>query len=1135
MFKSKSLLLLIACACSLHAAEFSRVFSPSEGMVKPQEQPFREELCLNGLWEFQPVALPQGFNRDAGVPPELPQPSGEGWDPTAIKIPSPWNVNTWGAGRHVGEGTQLPYWPDSVYYPSYPEVWDNAEMGWLRRSFNVPDGWDGKRILLHFDSVAGDAAVFVNGKKVGTHFDKFLPFDIDITDAVNRKGKNELLVGVRSMRLFNKRSAKYGKMVAPYAPGSNTDQLAGIWQDVFLLGVPAVRVDDVFIKPLVDAGTLEIEVTVSNETSEAKTVDVGAEVAPWVNLAGNEVLDAPEPKWRLDSPVLSLSAKSLTIGPGKRATVTLSQKVDGRLEFWSPERPRLYAALVSLREGGRALDTKYTRFGWRQFTIEGKDLLLNGKRIQLFGDLLHPFGAYTSSRRFVWAWYRMIKDFGGNAARPHAQIHPKAYLDLADEMGVVLLDETAIFGSSVMLNFEEPRTWTRFQEHLDGLVLRDRNHPSVLGWSFGNELFAIFELNSVSPEDRDRWYGQLAELGLNARKLDPTRPWISCDGDEDLRGTLPVWSKHFGHGTPLDRLPDIDKPLMVGESGGSYYARPRQMAEFNSDRAYESYEGRNEALAIDVYDNIVRMALPKLAYFSASETAWFGLEHLNFGYDDFKRLPGKRDGVMITRPFVEGEPGVQLERIPPYVATLNPGWDPTLPLYKPLAMFDAQKAALAQSGPQSGPWDRRSKSRSASFSKPEPTIESAAFIGDERAPLHRKLISLGVPFAGSSESGKMTIIDADSLTPSQAAQGRKVIDGLRDSGGTALVMLGAGEARDELLAELLPEPVELTNRPATALVPGDPDGLAAGLRLPELYFAEEGSDRFIMKHGLAGPLVEKGRVVLSASNTDWSLFNNAPENAKCAAVVLYEKLEKPAGAAMVDVPIGNGRLVLCSLDYQNPVRSAAKMWRALFSNMGVALGAGGEMGTPAINEDGVLLNALSIGRFAASSVDEAVSKAFVNETSGLPVEGSQEGGLTWKKVDCPSKDRFLAPQLGQNGPNDEPFAIYFSFWIRSPRALDELLESGPDAPKFRMITYVSERGRVFLNGKELDPTAANAADYRMMNIYEDMPLKKDWNHVLIKIAGDRAEGTDPATLAVRIGSTSEEFLNQLETAVQPTP
>ena len=89
----------------------------------------------------------------------------------------------------------------------------------------------------------------------------------------------------------------------------------------------------------------------------------------------------------------------------------------------------------------------------------------------------------------------MIKDFGGNAVRPHAQPWPRAYYDLADEMGLMVLDETGLFGSSIRLNFEDPELWQRSADHLRDLIRRDRNHPSVIGWSVGNETFAIALLN----------------------------------------------------------------------------------------------------------------------------------------------------------------------------------------------------------------------------------------------------------------------------------------------------------------------------------------------------------------------------------------------------------------------------------------------------------------------------------------------------------------------------------------------------------------------------------------------------------------------------------------------------------------
>ncbi|MBO7331055.1 MAG: beta-galactosidase, partial [Alistipes sp.] len=470
---------------------FSRDFSPAEGLVTPQERPYREEICLNGLWEVQCVGIPSSWRPGKGEAPELAAPDAAKWDKTKIKIPSPINVNNWGQGYNVGEGSRHPYAPSSVYFPSYPEHWNHARLAWLRRSFNIPHNWSGRRIVLHFEAVAGESRIVINGTEVHRNFESHLPFDVDITDYINYSGSNELLVGLRHTRLFDKSHPEYKYMGATYPTGSNTDDLIGIWQDVMLWAQPRVRIKDVFVQPWVDRGELLVELTIENTTTKRHKVTIGGDIREWINIAGKDILSAAEIDWKLGESALSIPEQKITLQGGESRKITLVQKVDGELKFWSPDEPNLYTLLLSLNDNRQQVDCKAERFGWRQFKIVGEDFHLNGKRIQCFGDIQHPFSAYICSRRFAYAWYQMIKDFGGNAVRPHAQPWPRVYYDLADEMGLMVLDETGVFGSSIRMNFEEDITWERSKEHLRRLILRDRNHPSVVGWSAGNETFAI--------------------------------------------------------------------------------------------------------------------------------------------------------------------------------------------------------------------------------------------------------------------------------------------------------------------------------------------------------------------------------------------------------------------------------------------------------------------------------------------------------------------------------------------------------------------------------------------------------------------------------------------------------------------
>jgi Glycosyl hydrolases family 2, sugar binding domain len=226
---------------------FDRPFAPQEGLVSRYEAPVRQEICLNGLWRFQ-------GDQDRSVPGEILPPLGA-WDTTAIKIPSPWNVNSFSMNLNEQGG-------DFRTYLSYPTNWEKLPAAWMEKKVKVPSAWTGKRILLHFGAVAGDMVVYVNGQRAGEGFDIFFAQEFDVTGLIRPGEDNQVLVKVISPKTFDK-PGQYGHR--EYLSGSFWGtHIAGIWQDVYLLAEPKVAVSDTFVQPLVDQDELRIEATLQN-------------------------------------------------------------------------------------------------------------------------------------------------------------------------------------------------------------------------------------------------------------------------------------------------------------------------------------------------------------------------------------------------------------------------------------------------------------------------------------------------------------------------------------------------------------------------------------------------------------------------------------------------------------------------------------------------------------------------------------------------------------------------------------------------------------------------------------------------------------------------------------------------------
>jgi hypothetical protein len=1092
---------------TLAGVEFEHEFAPSETWIKAPEKPFRDDICLNGSWQFQPVALPEHFRQGVDPAPELPPPTAEGWEKTPIRIPSPWDANTF-ADRD-GQGG------DFRTYPSYPDNWSGVKMGWLRHTFTVPAEWKGRRILVHFAAAAGDLQFRINGKDAGHRFDIFFPFDLDVTDWVRYGVPNEILVGVRKPELFDV-NGRYGRRT--YQAGSFWGQhVVGIWQDIDLVSVPVVRVSDVFVQPLVDQDTLKAEVTLHNDGAGEARIDVSGAAYPWISLADKEGVGAPVPKWKLGaSSAINLPPVSVTIPAHGDQVVTLQQKVGSSLNRWTPDDPELYGLLVDVKKDGRPVDRKYTRFGWRQFSFSGSHMLLNGNPIVLKGDSWHFLGIPQMTRRYPWAWFTALHDAHLNAVRLHAEPYPEFYLDVADEMGIMVLDETAIWASDGGPKLDSDVFWKDTVGHIGELVRRDRSHPSVFGWSVCNEVKPVVQNVFRNPPGMmDKLLAYYPVWAQTVRSLDPTRPWISADGDGDAVGILPTFVIHYGDAGTMEHASESGKPWGVGEAGGAYYMTPKEVAKTYGEKAYDSFQSRMEGIAVEAYQHLLNQRKYDASYRSVFNLVWYGLQPLPLGLADTTKPPTLDDGIFFP-PLVEGKPGVQPERLGPYCTTLNPGYDPSLPLYKAWPLFDAIADAQADP-PIDFPLSNAAPSQEPEAS-PAATVKSADLLAGPDGKLRDELASLGVDFDSLKTSGTPDVLFVDGEHP-PGAEARQEISQVLAVGGTVIVW-GVQPGTLSKLNVLLPAALEITDRKSSSLSIDGADPMTAGLKNSDLYFSES-SPPTILDGGLGGPLVAQSTVLLMASNTNWLKWNKEAEFAKTAMVVRSEREAKPSGAALIAIKQGTGRLLVCNLPAASGLFQAQKLDRTLLQNLGLPLQAPVDVGEPFL-KTGQLVRALACGRFSAAG--DGADKAFVDPEKGSGTnENDEVGDKRWGTF-AAEKEVFdlLGPPL--SGPNDDSVS-YLSFWMLSPRSLDNLLLE-PNVPRLDLDLQTADAVEVWLNGKSVLKNPGATASRPLSA--QGLPLQQGWNHFLIRFVHGKGEDK----LQAKLTGSQPDFLNDLKSALQ---
>ncbi len=336
----------------------------------------------------------------------------------------------------------------AVRVPSVWDLWvpDYDGVGWYFREFSLSPEWPLQHVELHFDAVDYYAEVWLNGIRLGDHEGGYTPFSFVVTSHLRAAGN---LLAVRVIDPHGEDG--YGDFRPKEIPCSKEGgyfSFAGIWGSVWLESKPKLHIEDVFIQPDIRRKRITVEVT----APASGTVHIQIEGTPHhlQGTPGTLALDFPD------------------------------------FELWSPESPNLYTLRADLIQEDGAIDSVPVRFGMREFTVKDNRFCLNNRPLFIKAVLHQPDYARTlaapESEELARKEILLAKEAGFNMMRLHIKTAPRITLELADALGMLLYEEPPI-GWIKRSEFMK----TRCENEVREMVLRDRNHPSVVLWGMLNE------------------------------------------------------------------------------------------------------------------------------------------------------------------------------------------------------------------------------------------------------------------------------------------------------------------------------------------------------------------------------------------------------------------------------------------------------------------------------------------------------------------------------------------------------------------------------------------------------------------------------------------------------------------------
>ncbi len=425
--------------------------SPQEG------SPFYKSL--NGSWRFNWVEKP------ADRPLQFYEPSYDvsQWD--KISVPGNWQVQ--GYGTPIDLNHPYPFKKNPPYIQS-----DYNPVGSFRTAFTVPEAWKGREVFIVFEGVESAFYLWLNGEKIGYSQGSRTPAEFDITSFL-KTGENILAAEV------------YRWSDGSYLECQDFWRLSGIFRDVYLFSTPKIHIRDFeVITDLDEKGRnaiLTVKAWVRNYSSIIQKTHIKVSLR--------------DEKGRAAEKNFEFNKKAGEVPPGEEVLISLSKQIKNPKK-WSAEKPILYTLLLSLIDAsGKVLEVERGNIGFRKVEIKEGQLLVNGAAVLLKGVNRHehdPVSGHYISEESMLQDIKLMKRFNINAVRTcHYPDHPRWY-DLCDKYGIYLIDEANIeshgMGYHPDVTLGNDPLWK--EAHLDrivSMVERDKNHPSVIIWSMGNE------------------------------------------------------------------------------------------------------------------------------------------------------------------------------------------------------------------------------------------------------------------------------------------------------------------------------------------------------------------------------------------------------------------------------------------------------------------------------------------------------------------------------------------------------------------------------------------------------------------------------------------------------------------------